>query len=724
MKSARKRSGGRSAGALLAAALGGIPSGLFMLDVNHRLVLHNRAWLELFGLSADRVRPGLSLTQLCALLVEAGNHSDLTAESLADLYREKLSEASASGHETTWEKPNRGRVIRATHLSRAGIGWIVLHEDITDAVEQAWMGELKEKTLAAQNLRFNAALKHMPHGISMYDADGRLVISNERYREMYGVPGHLCRVGTAVADVVQWAAEAGIRTADGGDFLASTLARVRNPHAGETTYLLPDGRVLRVTKCSMENGGFLSLHQDVTAEVRQRDAAAANETRLAAQNAQFEAALGGMGQGFAMYDDGFRLVICNADYRRMYDLPEALCAPGTTMSAIVAHRLANGAVPLRSTEGLLPSELAEVSNGAHVVEAYRLGSGRIVSISRSPVDGGGFVSIHRDVTREVEYLASITAHKEHLSAQNMRFEAAVDNMSQGLCMFDRDERLVICNEPYARMYDLPADLARPGTPLDAILAWRLSRGLVSKAGHEAYVASRKALVSNAAHAAEEIEMEDGRILAVRHHPMADGGWVATHEDVTAQRRNEAQVRHLARHDALTDLPNRMAFREAMAQAEARIGRGDRMALLCVDLDGFKAVNDSLGHGVGDAVLVAIAGRLRECLRATDFVARLGGDEFVILAHGIETPAAAATIAEKVVAAAAAPIVIGDHEIHVGASIGIALAPGDGATAEALLSHATSSSRRACTTPWRAGARSRTACGRRSSATSSASCSSR
>jgi diguanylate cyclase (GGDEF)-like protein len=169
--------------------------------------------------------------------------------------------------------------------------------------------------------------------------------------------------------------------------------------------------------------------------------------------------------------------------------------------------------------------------------------------------------------------------------------------------------------------------------------------------------------------------------------MKGGGWVATHEDVTEQRRMEARVRHLARHDALTDLPNRAYLREQMARIGARIRRNETVAVLCLDLDHFKAVNDTLGHAFGDHVLIEVASRLKRCARENDIVARLGGDEFAMIMQSLDDPQDAASIAARVVKLVAEPMEIDGHQTYIGTSVGIALAPGDGEDLETLLKNA-------------------------------------
>ena len=169
--------------------------------------------------------------------------------------------------------------------------------------------------------------------------------------------------------------------------------------------------------------------------------------------------------------------------------------------------------------------------------------------------------------------------------------------------------------------------------------------------------------------------------------MDDGGWVSTHQDITEQRQIEMRIRHLARHNSLTDLPNRLMFHEEMKAAETRIRHRQILAVLAIDLDHFKLVNDGLGHAVGDAVLKMVADRLRAACREGDMVARLGGDEFAILSGVLNRPDDAAVLAKRIVARISEPFLVDGHNIMIGASVGIAVAPGDGADTDTLLKNA-------------------------------------
>ncbi len=179
------------------------------------------------------------------------------------------------------------------------------------------------------------------------------------------------------------------------------------------------------------------------------------------------------------------------------------------------------------------------------------------------------------------------------------------------------------------------------------------------------------------------DLTDGRTLMVTHAPMPDG-WLATYEDLTEARRADLRLAYMARHDALTDLPNRLMFREKLDVALAQARRGENLALLCLDVDRLKAVNKTFGHSVGDALLRALAQRLTERTRETDIVAWLGGDEFAVVQTGIDRPADAAELAERLIATLQEPFEVAGHHITIGANIGIALAPQDGLDPDDLL----------------------------------------
>ncbi len=273
-----------------------------------------------------------------------------------------------------------------------------------------------------------------------------------------------------------------------------------------------------------------------------------------------------------------------------------------------------------------------------------------------------------------------------LQRKSAQLHTTLANMSQGLCMFDADQKVVISNERYARLYGLGQEQVRPGTPLATIIEHRIARGIFAYDSPDDYMKERLAPVTSATYQVQRLS--DGRTIAVSRQPMAEGGWVTTHTDITEQQRNEARINHLARYDFLTDLGNRHLFQEEIGKSLARISGNEHFAVLLMDLDRFKDVNDTLGHPVGDGLLIEVAKRLRQCVSAADVVARLGGDEFaVIQSLHPEAEEQAVLLAKKISEAVGAPYDLNGHTVEIAASIGVVFAPTHGLDADELLKKA-------------------------------------
>ena len=271
-------------------------------------------------------------------------------------------------------------------------------------------------------------------------------------------------------------------------------------------------------------------------------------------------------------------------------------------------------------------------------------------------------------------------------SENLRFDTAINNMSQGLCFFDGEQRLIVCNRRYAEMYGLSLDVLRPGMTLRDIVDLRFDAGTYPDMSREDYINWRSSIAVSDRPSDTTTELANGRIFAIHHQPMPGGGWVSTHDDITDRRRAQAQIERMARSDVLTGLANRVQFRDRLNDLLPR-GGADSVAILLVDLDHFKAVNDTHGHPVGDKVLCAVADRLRHCARQTDLVARLGGDEFAIIQTGAPQPAAARSLAERLVHGFKDHFEINDVRVQVGVSVGVVLSPDDGLDPDELLKRA-------------------------------------
>jgi diguanylate cyclase (GGDEF)-like protein len=281
-------------------------------------------------------------------------------------------------------------------------------------------------------------------------------------------------------------------------------------------------------------------------------------------------------------------------------------------------------------------------------------------------------------------LSALESANEQLRVQNVHFDAAVNNMSQALLMFDATERLLIANRRYYEMYGLSEDAIKPGNTLRELIQER-QRGGQFMEDVDAYIAGLRATLALGETSSRIFDLPDGRTIVVINHPMAGGGWLATHEDITERRRAEAKISYMARHDALTDLPNRVFFQERLEQFISR--KAEPLAVLSLDLDKFKAVNDTLGHPIGDQLLREAAARIRGCIREGDLAARLGGDEFAVLQPAVEQPQAVTALAKRLIEVVGAPYQLDCHQVVVAVSVGITVAPGDGTQPDALMKNA-------------------------------------
>jgi len=267
------------------------------------------------------------------------------------------------------------------------------------------------------------------------------------------------------------------------------------------------------------------------------------------------------------------------------------------------------------------------------------------------------------------------------------FSASLEGMPQGLSVIDRDLRLLVCNSKYVQMYGLDREHTKFGTPLRTILM-RRSATDTGPTDFKTFMNESLASAADPTPGPIEHQYRDGRIIAVTSAPLPAGGTVSIHTDVTERRKFEKEVEFLACHDALTGLANRVQHREFIENRLAQLTQGASFTILCLDLDHFKNVNDTLGHTYGDALLRAAAERLRTLVRDTDLIARTGGDEFSIVQTN--TPrhlAAAASLAERIIAAMRTPFDLGDHQVVVGASVGIAIAPCDGTKLDQIMKNA-------------------------------------
>lgn len=280
----------------------------------------------------------------------------------------------------------------------------------------------------------------------------------------------------------------------------------------------------------------------------------------------------------------------------------------------------------------------------------------------------------------------LASSRQEVKQQFDRLSSAVESIPQGILMCGPDDRVILANGNFRALFDLSEQIVQPGSPRSEVVDACIRHGaqVIADEGPQNQQLAAGLQVTRK----RIVQVRDERTIVVTIARTAEGGSVAVYEDVTERQRQEQRIAHLAHHDALTGLANRVLFREkAEEYVEHSLVTGQPTALLYLDLDQFKTVNDTLGHPVGDRLLVEVAARLRQAIGEDDLIARLGGDEFAIVLHGRRSPAQAAELADRIIAAIGQPFDIGGQCIFVGVSIGIAISPQDGEDADTLLMHA-------------------------------------
>jgi diguanylate cyclase (GGDEF)-like protein/PAS domain S-box-containing protein len=541
--------------------------------------------------------------------------------------------------------------------------------------------ESSKLSLGQTNLRFNAALENMPHALCMFDDEQRLIVCNKRYGEMYGLTPEQTRPGTTLRSILEARVAAGRSPEDGEAYIASRLEEFARSGSYHVVNKLRDGRVIAISHEPMPSGGWVAVHQDITEQHLSEERLNEVRQELVAQRHAIDQAV-----IVAITDVKGRITYANDVFCRIsgYGREELLGYD---------HRILNSGTHPPEFFGAM---YCQISRGGiwrgEVCNKAKNGSFYWVDTTVVPqLDHNGkptrYMAIRIDITaRKVAENALCESQREVLR-KSQQLELALANISQGICMFDAEQKVVVRNELYARMYGLSLDDTKPRTTLREILERRIENGIYARDAADDYHWNLLASVTRPTH--EVLNLNDGRAISIFREPIPGGGWVTTHQDITERRRVEAQIMYIASHDLLTGLANRAVLHEHLEQAVARLQRdGNPFTILMLDLDRFKSVNDSLGHPIGDLLLKAVADRILACARKTDLVARLGGDEFAILmAAEKDQRASAVMMAERLLEAVAAPYDIDGHEINIGTSIGIALAPEHGAGVDRAIKNA-------------------------------------
>jgi diguanylate cyclase (GGDEF)-like protein/PAS domain S-box-containing protein len=648
----------------LDTALDNMRQGHLMFDGEMRMLICNRRYLEMYGLSAEEVPPGITLQQLLELRKRLGNWDGDPPS-----YVENLKAALAKGE--AWIVVSAlpdGRIISTENRPVADGRWVSSHDDITEQRHA-------EERLREQKLRLDAALDNMSQGLLMFDNDARLMLCNQRYLDMYELDPQAVRVGMSLVELLELRKSGGTFPRDPQQYVAELRQALSGGDPVTLTVEQPDGRTISVGNQPMPDGRWVSTHEDVTARRRA-------EIQLRDQKLQLDTALNNMSQGLNMFDSAGRLVVRNERYLQMYRLDPEDAKPGCTVGDLVRARIASGTFFDVAPEKYIAELMASMHKREPTSTTMELTDGRSISVVSQPTpDGEGWVVTHEDITERRS--AEIERDRSQAFASTV-----IESVPTTILVKDaRDLRYVLVNRAGEDYFGVSRDI------------------LIGKRAEEIF--SPDIVAAIAEH--EQRLLETGepqlydehpvvtpagerRIVTTTRVPIRDPQGEIRYlltvvDDRTQRKRAEAQLAHMAHHDALTGLPNRAAFDACI---EASIENADRdrhsFALMCINLDRFKGINDVFGHSSGDTLLREVSTRLQSAVGGA-FIARLGGDEFTVIASDGDQPAAAEDLADKMLSAMDEDFEIDGRTLRVGMSVGVAIYPADGGDAATLVANA-------------------------------------
>ena len=519
-----------------------------------------------------------------------------------------------------------------------------------------------------------AVVSSMPQGISVFDEGLRLRVWNQGFIDVLGLPNSAVYEGVPFSDLIRIPAahgEYGPGDVESHVQRITGLARQFQPHRFERTR--PNGATHLVQGEPLHIGdhvvGFITTYTDIT----ERKAV---ETRLRKQHDRLQTILESIPSAVSLFNRDGALELCNSEFGRLLDFPDELVQPGATIESMFRFNAERGEYGPGDPEQITRTLMQRIATPTrHYFERTRP-NGQTLEVRGVPLPDGGFVTVYTNVTE-----------RRHSAEREQLAQKVYSHSPAGIIFTDEAHRILSINPATTQMTGYDA-CELTGQTVFALIEF--------EEGQSAKEMSDQLALRGTWNGELAVTQKNGddfpagtrinRVDDPQSGMPAHYVWILA--DITERKQAEDRMRHIAQTDALTGLPNRMALLLRLAQLLPDARRYHwKMAMMFLDLDRFKMINDTLGHQVGDEMLREVACRLSNLVRETDFVARLGGDEFVIILPAISTPADAATIASKVTAALSTPIEANGHELHTSPSIGISIFPDDGTDGDTILKNA-------------------------------------
>jgi diguanylate cyclase (GGDEF)-like protein/PAS domain S-box-containing protein len=654
----------------LVSAMNAYPDPFVLYDRNWILISCNAAYRRHMAGDPETIRPGMSFTEIMHCAFDAGKlpEPDVGREAFI---AEMMASARAGDQVRDLHLGDdmHHRVIRTVTPSG---DLVILRIDITELVRQRRSAQAAQKRLAA-------AMDAYPAPFVIYDPDLRLVTCNLAYRRHMSRDPDAIRPGIRYREVLDLAIDNGViaEPAEGRDAFAARAAAMCRAGASATDVALPGDRHHRLLRTTAENGDFVILRMDVTELVRQRRSAQAARERLTA-------ALDAYPDPFVIYDPDMNLVTCNTAYRRRVSPDPEAVRVGMGFREVVDIAVTNGvmAEPAGGRDAFVDDIVEALRHGPLVTEA-ELPNDLHNRILRNRTPNGDFVFLFMDITEPV-------CQRRNAEASQARLLSALDAYPAPFAIYDGDNRLVVYNTAYRESVSDDPELLRPGMELMEVQRLALRGGNVIEAvGREEEWLRDVMRQAEATQPQYDVALANGAHHRVLRSRAPNGDLILVRIDMTEvvnqQRILEENARSLeeanaeitrkAFHDELTGLGNRRFLADQFdGLRHRRAVEGGELTALHVDLDRFKAINDTIGHAAGDHVLRVVADRMLSLADRDDLVARIGGDEFIILYWERAETGRAFELGRALIEAMAAPVMFEGRECRLGASVGIARTP--------------------------------------------------
>ncbi|HMW56171.1 MAG TPA: PAS-domain containing protein [Accumulibacter sp.] len=660
-----------SRASILRTMIDNIPAAVSLFDAEMRLVACNRQLIDLLEFpEAMFVGQMPTLEELARFNALRGEYGPCDVDEMVAAFMARARQRLPHHFKRT--RPN-GTVLDIRGAPLPDGGFVTFYSDIT------------ELTASQQDLErhveyLRSVVRHLPQGVSVFDEHLRLKYWNQMLLDVLELPAEAVHQDVSFDDLTIFPARRG-EYGPGApeDHVAARrkLALQFQAHRFERTR--PGGRTHLVEGRPMRHGenviGFVTTYTDITDRKQ-------SELALERQNAMLQALVANMPGGVTVFDENLKLALFNAEAKRLLEFPNEYAALQPSFADVIrynAERGEYGDVDVEKT-------VAEMVERAHHPVAHHFErtrpDGTTIEVSGAPLPGGGFVTIYLDITQR-----KLTENE--LRRRNQVFQTLLDNIPGGVTLFDKEMRLVASNAEYARLLDFPPELFEGEPTLERFFRYNAERGEYGKIDDiDASVAALLARAATQQPHVFERTRPNGTVLEIRGLPLPDGGFVTIYTDITEKHGAAEAIERLAHRDTLTGLANRYNLEARLDHALAEALRHKtQVAVMFLDMDRFKAINDTQGHSVGDGFLIEVAARLTSSVRNCDIVARFGGDEFVVVLTDIADSRHIETVARKIVDAMAAPFNVVGVRIQSSVSVGIVVFPDDARDRHLLLRNA-------------------------------------